>query len=174
MIPVLSLLLLHGLIGGADVVFNHELAEHLPQRNKARIEEGLHSLRELIFALLFGGLAWFEWRGAFAWGIAALLFSELLVSWIDTLLEDRIRTLSPCERSLHVLLFINFGAYVALLAPVLLEWQALPTGLSLVHHGFLTWALSALSALAFAWCIRDAFACITLNRLSATPHILHQ
>jgi hypothetical protein len=174
MIPVLILLIFHGLIGGADVIFNHELAEHLPHRNKARIEEGLHSLRELIFALLFGGLAWFEWHGVFAWCIAALLVAELLVSWIDTLLEDRVRRLSPLERSLHLLLFINFGAYTALLAPVLIEWQSLANGLHLVHHGFLTWVLSVLSALALAWSIRDAFACIALNRLSGTPHILHQ
>lgn len=174
MIPVLSLLPLHGLFGGAAVVLNHELAEHLPRRNKAPIEQGLHSFRELLFAVLFGGLAWFEWRGAFAWCVVALLVAGFLVSSIDTLLEDRTRKLLPLERSLHVLLLINFGAYAALLVPVLLEWQSMSTGLELIHYGFLTWALSALSALALAWCIRDGIACISLNRLSATPHILHQ
>jgi membrane-bound metal-dependent hydrolase YbcI (DUF457 family) len=174
MIPVLSLLILHGVIGGVDVLVNHELAEKLPHRESARHEEILHSLRELLFALIFGGLALFEWRGSFAWCIVALLAGEFLVSLTDTLLEDKIRRLPPLERALHVLLFINFGAYVALFVPVLADWNAMSSALEPVHYGWRTWLLSGLSALALAWCIRDALASLSLNRISKSTHILRQ
>ena len=153
--PVLVLLVFHGLLGGADVLINHELRERLPSQLSARAEQALHSAREFIFAALFGGLAWLEWHGLLIWAVVALVLLEFCISLADTLLEDRTRLLPALERSMHVVLFVNFGAYNALLAPVLLEWHALPTGFRFVHHGILSWLLSALSLAALAWCIRD-------------------
>ena len=153
--PVLILLVFHGVLGGADVLLNHELRDRLPTRLSARSEQALHGARELVFATIFGGLAWLQWGGMLVWGLVALTLLEMSISLWDTLLEDRMRPLSPMERTMHVILFINFGAYNALLVPVLLEWRTLPTGFTVVHHGALTWMLTALSLAALAWCVRD-------------------
>lgn len=166
--PVLCLLVVHGLLGGADVVLNHELREQLPSRLSARLEEALHSAREFIFAMLFGGLAWFEWHGMAVLGIVGLVLAEIAISLWDTLLEDRTRPLSRLERSLHVFLFINFGAYTALLAVVVKDWWSLPSALAATHYGLLTWLLSALSVLSMAWCLRDAASFFKLGHRART------
>ncbi|WP_420474931.1 hypothetical protein [Noviherbaspirillum sp. ST9] len=162
--PVLALLVFHGIIGGADVLLNHEWRERLPAQVWARPEQALHSARELVFAAIFGGLAWLEWGGALVWALVALVLLEFSISLTDTLLEDRTRPLSALERTMHVVLLVNFGAYNALLVTVLLEWHALPTGFRVVHHGFLTWLLTALSLAAFAWCLRDALSYVWLGK----------
>ncbi|MFC7516917.1 hypothetical protein ACFQUU_18065 [Herbaspirillum sp. GCM10030257] len=162
-LPVIYLLILHGLLGGADVVLNHEVREHLPSRLSARLEEALHSAREFIFAMLFGGLAWFEWHGAAVLAIVGLVVAEIVISLWDTLLEDRTRALSHLERSLHVFLFVNFGAYTALLAVVLRDWWTLPSALVPTHYGLLTWLLSGLSLLSITWCFRDAASFVRLG-----------
>ncbi|MES2898348.1 MAG: hypothetical protein V4723_01405 [Pseudomonadota bacterium] len=149
-------LLAHGLIGGLDVVVNHELIARLPAQPRAARELSLHSARELIFALLFAALAWFEWYGLGALAIAALLLGELLVSCVDTVLEPQVRLLPPTERVAHVLLFVNLGVIGALLGSVLLEWWKLPTGLAPTYHGWGSWVLSALALGALGWSVRDA------------------
>ena len=60
-------LLVHGLLAGIDVLLNHELLARLPKRPGSSEEELLHCLRELIFFILFAGIAWFSWNGIFAW-----------------------------------------------------------------------------------------------------------
>jgi hypothetical protein len=166
--PVLCLLILHGLLGGADVVLNHELREHLPLRLSARLEEALHSAREFIFSMLFGGLAWFEWHGTAILVVVGLVVAEIVISLWDTLLEDRTRPLSHLERSLHVFLFVNFGAYTALLVIVLHEWWSLPSAVVATHYGLLTWLLSGLSFLSLAWCLRDAASFFRLGHRART------
>jgi len=153
---VLTLLVLHGVLGGLDVVLNHELAERLPQRPDAALEEALHAAREALFAALFLGLAWFEWQGMAAWLVAAVIACEVTVSTWDSVLEDRTRCLPPLERVLHVALLINLGAYTVLLAPHWLAWRALPTAVVPVSHGWQSVALTALGLAAMAWCVRDA------------------
>ncbi len=51
--PFVLALAAHGLIGGADVIVNHELIARIPAQAGTGPEERLHSARELIFALLF-------------------------------------------------------------------------------------------------------------------------
>jgi len=160
----LSLLVFHGVVGGIDVLLNHEIVERLPSRVSARVEQALHSARELVFGVLFGGLAWIQWQGALVWVIAGLLLAEISISLIDTLLEDKTRMLSAVERTLHVILFVNFGAYVALLSPHLIEWHSMPTSLTLIDHGYLSLALSALSIASIGWSIRDAVSYRKLSR----------
>ncbi|HYD95842.1 MAG TPA: hypothetical protein VEC01_10995 [Noviherbaspirillum sp.] len=167
---VLILLVLHGLLGGADVLFNHEWRERLPSQVWARTEQALHSGRELVFALLFGSMAWLQFGGALAWTPVVLLLVEISISLRDTLLEDRTRPVSAVERTMHTLLFINFGAYSALLVPVLLEWRALPTGIAIEYRGILTWMLSALSLLALGWSVRDWLSYVLLGKREASQH----
>jgi hypothetical protein len=163
---VLTLLVLHGALGGLDVLLNHEIAERLPHRQGAGREEALHAAREALFATLFLGLAWFEWRGAAAWFIAAVIACEVTVSTWDSVLEDQTRRLPPLERVLHTALLINLGAYITLLAPHWLAWRALPTAVTPAWHGWQTVALSALGMAAAAWCVRDA---LCSRRLRALP-----
>lgn len=163
---VLTLLVLHGALGGLDVLFNHELAERLPHRQGAGMEEALHAAREALFAALFLGLAWFEWHGLAAWLVAAVIAGEVVVSTWDSVLEDRTRRLPALERVLHIALLINLGAYITLLVPHWLAWLAQQTAVVPVWHGWQTVALSALGLTAAAWSLRDG---LSSRRLRALP-----
>ena len=146
------------LLGGFDNLWHHELSERLPGKREARVEVALHSGRELCYALLFAGLAWWEWRGAWAAAVVALLVIEVCVTLADFVVEDRTRRLPTTERVLHTVLAINFGAMLAVLAPTLLAWARLPSALARVDYGFASWLLTAAAAGAFAWSVRNALA----------------
>lgn len=152
----LFFLVLHGLLGGIDVVINHELKERLPDNPKAKAEVLLHSLREASFAIIFLGLAWLQWNGLWCYLIAGVILVEIIITSIDSLVEDKIRILSPFERLVHIALFINTGIYMALLAPVLLEWQAHPSAILFINHGWPSIALTMLGLFSIAWAMRDA------------------
>ena len=151
-------------MGAIDTLVNHEFIEALPYRPAARREIGLHAVREAIYAMLFMGLAWFEWNGAFALLIGALVAAEVAVTATDEFIENRTRVLPQNERVVHVFLTLNFGAIIALLASVLLDWGAQATSLQAVRHGWTSWALSVLAVASAAWSVRDVFA---FRRLAA-------
>ena len=162
--PFLIALLAHGVIGACDVIINHEVITRLPARRGAGPEQRLHSAREMAFALIFFALAWFEWRGLFAWAVVALFLAELCISAIDTVLEVDTRVLPVTERMLHVMLFVNFGIVLALLAPVLAGWMQLPDGLARVDYGWASWVLSAMSVVSLGWSVRDGVRAMQLLR----------
>jgi hypothetical protein len=153
--PLILVLIAHGLIGGADVIVNHEMIAKLPSRAGVGMEQILHSTRELLFATLFLALAWLEWHGLAAMFIAALVLLELAVSALDTVIEWEIRVLPASERVMHFLLFINMGIVIALLGRTLLQWWHLPTQLLRTDYGFASAMLSALALLALGWSVRD-------------------
>lgn len=167
MLLVLSALIFHGLLGGIDVVLNHELSERLPQRLSAWQEQALHSAREALFALLFLGLAWFQWHGAWAWVIVALIAAELAVTLRDSVVEDRTRQLPVFERLLHAVLFINLGVYATLLAPHLWAWLHEPAALVSTNYGWPSYVLTLLGLLAVGWCLRDAVSYRRLRQVAA-------
>jgi len=154
--PFVIALVAHGLIGGLDVVFNHELIARVPAQPNTGTEQRLHSARELVFAAIFFSLAWFEWHGLAALAIAALLLAEMLISTLDTVLEFDTRLLPVSERIAHVLLFVNFGIVLTLLGQTLLAWQSLPNGVVATDYGLWSWILSALALGSLAWSVRDA------------------
>jgi hypothetical protein len=156
--PYILALIAHGMIGGADVLFNHELIAKLPSRAGAAREQLLHSARELLFGLLFGELAWYEWHGWAAYLIAGVVLLELLVSTVDTVLEWDTRVLPVTERVMHVLLFVNSGIIVVLLGQALMQWRLLSIGLAHVEYGVASYILLALSSLALGWSARDLLA----------------
>src|SRR6185436_15076367 len=145
-------------LGGLDNLWHHELKERLPGRRQARVEVALHSGRELCYALLFAGLAWWEWHGAWAAAVVGLLVIEVCVTLADFIVEDRTRRLPRTERVLHTVLAINFGAMLAVLAPTLLAWARLPSALARVDYGFASWLLTAAAAGVLAWSVRNALA----------------
>jgi hypothetical protein len=134
------------------------LLEHLPRRAALRPEVGLHSIREALYAVLFLGLAWFEWHGAAALVIAAVLAAEIAVDAIDEWTENRLRLLPQNERVLHFALALNLGAIVMLLGFTLAGWHAQPTALVAHDGGWLSWLLTLLGLSAAGWSLRDFLA----------------
>lgn len=164
MTPFVWFLLLHGVLGGIDVILNHELLARLPRRPNAAPEERLHSAREVIFAAIFFSLAWYEWHGALVWWIVALFLAEVLVSARDVVVEGDTRVLPVPERVLHVFLFINLGVVMTLVGVALLSWHALPTALVRVDYGWMSWVLSLMALLSLGWAVRDGLAARRLSR----------
>ena len=158
-----AVLLVQGVLGGVDTLVNHDFIERLSKRHEARDEIGLHAIREILWAVLLGGLGWLAWHGAAAVLIGAALLAEIVVSTIDEFVENRVRVLPQNERVLHVVLLLNTGVLAALLLPVLIEWQALPTALVPSPHGWMSWLLLALSAASAEWAVLDFLAWLRLG-----------
>src|SRR5579872_5690700 len=114
---VLWLLLVQCALGAYDSLWHHEFTERLAQKRSARRELLLHSMRELLYSVLFLGIAWREWRGLWAWALAIILCGEIWLTLADFLEEDRSRHLPPMERVLHTLLADSYGAWLAVFAP---------------------------------------------------------
>jgi uncharacterized protein (TIGR01777 family) len=163
MLPVLSLILVQAALGATDNLVHHELEAALPSRPGARLELTLHASREAIYAMLFAGLAWMEWRGLWAIALGALLVIEVAITLKDFLVEDRTRRLPPLERVLHTVLAIGYGAILAMLAPILTSWAAEPTGFALVSHGWFSWVMSIASLGVGAWALRNTIAVVALG-----------
>lgn len=119
-----ALLVLQGVAAGIDSYTNRKR---------------LNAVRDALYAALFLCFAWLAWQGAFAWVLGALLAAQVATALLWTS-EPR----GPLEPLLH----LNLGAVAALLVPLLLDWAANPTELAAAHHGWMTWALTALAALA--------------------------
>lgn len=171
----LAFLIIHAGLGAFDTFVNHEWREHLPRRPAAAPELALHAGRSLMFAVIFAGPAWLEWRGAWGWAMLAFMAAEFGVTLVDSVVEDRTRQLSPLERVNHMLLALNTGVYMALFgAQVVARWQALPTALVPAHHpSILVWPLTVATAAVLIWAVRDALASRRLAPLAAraAPHL---
>lgn len=155
MTPAILLLLLQGAFGALDTFIYHEFLQHLPTRPKAQLELRLHALRDFAYAIVFGSLAWLEWRGALAWAFAAILLFEILITLWDFIEEDLRRPLPPGERVMHTLMAIIYGAFLANLLPVLWTWSQSPTSLEPVQYGRLSWLMSLMATGVFLSGIRD-------------------
>ncbi len=147
-------------MGAFDTIYHHEITERLAWRASQRDELWLHGARNLIYALIFAMLGWSEPRGAAALLLIGLMLAELILTLWDFVVEDRTRALPASERITHTLLTLNYGVFLALLVPILVAWSALPTALTPVSHGWLSWlclpatfgvALAGLRDLAAAW-----------------------
>lgn len=161
--PFVLALMAHGLIGGADVILNHEIIARLPRQRWALTEQYFHTLREVVFGILFPALAWFEWHGGYA-GVIVLLFGlELWISTMDTVVEWNTRPLPWTERVMHVGLFVNFGILLALLGLSMLEWARMPSQLVRVDYGWASWTLTVMGIGSLAWAVRDARSVLRLR-----------
>jgi hypothetical protein len=171
MTTVFTLLTFQALLGAFDNLWHHELQAALPQRAGARRELALHAAREAIYAVIFIGLAWAEWRGLWAALLALLLVAELFITVADFLEEDSTRRLPPLERALHTVLSISYGLLLGLLAPLLWQWWQQPTALAPTWHGAMSWWLSVYGAGVAAWSLRNALAVWRLGRpgLASAP-----
>lgn len=165
---VACLLVLQGAMGALDTFFNHEWRERLPHQPWAARELSLHALRSAQYAVVFGGIAWFDWHGQWGWVMLGIMSLEYAVTIVDSVQEDRTRRLAPIERINHMLLALNTGLYMAAFAAqVLLTWLDLPGALA---KGSRPWSLVVIlsfCALATAvWALRDAIASRRMRRLA--------
>lgn len=164
---VIYVLIVQGLLGCFDVIWNHERKEKLPGKFSARLEQKIHGLRELLYAIIFVGLAWFAWNGACAWILFGLIVIEVLLTAWDFVIEDQTRTLSPNERITHLTLSMGGGAYVALLIPEILHWSQQPSAMASVDYGILSWILTVLGLGVLGWGVRDFWSGIRLTKALA-------
>jgi uncharacterized protein (TIGR01777 family) len=157
-------------MGAFDTVFHHEGTERLAWRPSQRRELQLHGVRNLLYAVMFVTLGWAEPHGAFASVLIALLGVELVITLWDFVEEDRTRRLPASERVTHTLLTLNYGAILALLAPVLLGWAAMPAGLGSAYHGLWSWLCAGAAFGTALFGVRDlAAAARTLRLRDADP-----
>jgi hypothetical protein len=168
------LLIIQGILGGFDVLWNHEWNEKLPSKPDAALEQVIHGIRELFYAVVFLGLAWYHWQGFWAWVFFMLIVVEILLTAWDFVVEDQTRKLSPTERITHLILSMNGGAYVGFLVPVLIDWSTLPNKLSFVDYGLNSLLLSVLGIGVLAWGIRDLWSGIKLSNRNRVTFFLTQ
>jgi hypothetical protein len=169
---VLMLMAVQGAMGAFDTLYHHELTERLTWRREAASELGIHSARNLLYALLFFALAWAEWHGLWAALLIVAMALELVLTLVDFLVEDRTRDLPASERVTHTLLAINYGAVLAAFAPELVGWAALPSEVIPGGHGVLSWITSGFGAGVLLWGVRDLVRTSALQaaeRASAAP-----
>jgi uncharacterized protein (TIGR01777 family) len=156
-------------MGAFDTFYHHELTERLAWRPSQRRELRLHSVRNMLYALLFLVLGWLEAHGIFAIAIMAVLVVEVVITLMDFVEEDLSRNLPPSERINHTLLAINYGAILVLLVPVLIDWAMLPTGVMLAPTGLLSWFATAAAFGAALFGLRDHAATRRLARMTTVP-----
>jgi hypothetical protein len=134
--PILwSLIAIQIAMGGFDTFYHHEFRERLAWRPAQHRELRLHAIRNFLYALLFATLGWTEVHGIWAWLVAGALVVELVITLMDFVEEDATRKLPSSERVNHTLLALNYGAILALLAPVLLDWGLCPSAIAPAYHG---------------------------------------
>lgn len=169
MTTALWLLAIQGVIGAFDTVYYHEWRARLPALAGAHPELRLHAARALIYALLFALLPRFEWRGAWAYVLGALLAAEIFITLRDFVVEDGVRAplggVFAGERTTHTIMAIIYGAMLANLLPALDAWRGRPT--ALVPHtevvpAELVWVLTLMSLGVALSGLRDAYAALGL------------
>ena len=134
-----TFVLIQMVLGLTDTLVHHEGTERLAWRPSQRRELQLHGVRNLLYAVLFLALGWFQPNGLFAIGLLALLAVELGITLWDFVEEDRTRKLPWTEGVLHTVLTLNYGVILAMLVPLLLGWSALPSTLPRSEQGWLGW-----------------------------------
>jgi len=166
----IAILVLHGLLGGFDTLYNHEWDARLPRQPYAATELKLHAGRSYLYVVIFGGLAWFEWHGAMVAVLAALVVAEFGLSLIDSVVEDRTRELSATERVVHMMLGVTTGAWSGFVFyTAFMEWWGQPSGLRATGYGAVSWLLTAYALAVIVSATRDAVAAHHLERRSPVP-----
>lgn len=160
----LQLMAAQGCLGAFDTLYHHELTEALPQKTSARRELGIHAARALLYALLFCGLAGWEWHGALALLLVGVFGVEIVLTLWVFVVEDRSRLLPATERVTHTVLAINGGAFIALLAMNVPDWHAQATAMTWHPHGWLSVFLAACGVGVGLSGVRDGLAALRLGR----------
>ena len=171
MTTALWLLAVQGAIGAFDTFYYHEWRARLPALEGARPELRLHAARALIYGIIFAELPRVEWRGAWAYALAALLAAEVVITLRDFVVEDAVRAplggVFAGERVTHALMAIIYGAMLANLLPAVLGWRQAATALAPHTRAVpaeLVWLLTLMSAGVALSGLRDAYAAAGLPK----------
>ena len=156
-------------MGAFDTFYHHELTERLAWRASQRHELKLHSLRNVLYAMLFLVMGWLELHGVWAVLVIAVLATEIVITLMDFVEEDLSRKLPASERINHTLLAINYGAILILLLPVLLDWAMRATDVVPAYQGWLSFAAMAAAIGASLFGLRDFAAARRLARMRGAP-----
>lgn len=161
---VVGLLLVQGVLGGIDTIYHHELTVALPQRPGAKKELAIHSIRALLYGVVFAAIAHVEFHGVWIVSIAVLVLIEVGLTLWDFVVEDNSRKLPATERILHTILAINGGAVFGLYAWQLMQWSALPAALVSVDYGWCSDLLTLFAAGVAVSGVRDGLAALRLGK----------
>ena len=170
MIVALWLLGIQGAIGAFDTLYYHEWRAQLPARGRhAASELKLHAARDFFYAVLFATLPWIAWHGSWVLLLVGMLVAEIVLTLTDFVVEISVRKqlgdVYAGERVTHAVMGILYGAMVAKLIPMLVEWWGRPTVLmtkSVEIPAVLQWALVVMAAGVFLSGLRDLSAALEL------------
>lgn len=160
----LAILGLQGVLGGYDNFRNHEFREGLPIRTSQWKELYLHTARQVFYLVIFPTMAWFTWGGIFAYIFGAVIVIELFITCWDFIEEDRTRKLPPNERILHTMLTLNYGIFLGVFLPILVEWSASPTAISFTDRGLWSWLMTIYSVGVLLFACRECSAGLRLHK----------
>lgn len=168
MLTALWLMAIQGVIGAFDTVYYHEYRARLPAMGPgASAELRLHAARDVLYAVIFGTLAWFSWLGGWAVALAAILIAEIALTMMDFVVETVVRKplgdVYAGERVTHAIMGITYGAMIASLIPVLRLWFREPTAMTLAASGapiLLKLSLTVMSGGVFLSGMRDLYASV--------------
>jgi len=161
---VLTRLVLQGLLGAADTLWFHAYKLRLYLKPFAITELALHALRDFTYAVLFASLAWWSWHGLLALCLGAFLVTEIVITLVDFIVEDKSRKVPAGERTMHAIMGMVYGAFIGYLFPELVLWFDRPTGLSGHDYGWVSWTLSVMAMGVLLSGIRDMAASRVLRR----------
>jgi len=169
-IVVLWLLGIQGAIGAFDTLYYHEWRARLPARGRhAASELKLHAARDVFYAVLFATLPWISWQGAWALVLVGVLVAEIVLTLTDFVVEIAVRKqlgdVYAGERVTHAVMGILYGAMVAKLIPMLVDWWRRPTALMVEWvdiPAVLRWGLVVMAAGVLLSGLRDLSAALEL------------
>lgn len=154
-------------LGAFGTIYHHEMTEALAPRQTTRREFEIHAMRALIYSLLFIGLAFRPWHGAWA-AVLVIVFGVEIVLTLWHFVADRSCMLPPAGRVTHTILAINGGAFVILLALNAIDWHAWPTGPGWQFSGWLSVFLASCGAGVGISGLRNAMAALRLGRSTSS------
>ncbi|CAM3222936.1 TIGR01777 family oxidoreductase [Asticcacaulis taihuensis] len=169
---LLIIMTIQGCLGAFDTLYHHEFTERLPWKPQAAQELWIHGVRNFFYAVIFFSLGWLSWGGWLSCLFAAMLLGEIGLTLWDFVIEDRTRKLPASERITHTILAINYGIILALLAPEMMRWSALPTGFHVVFHDIWSWVMSIFALGVLAWALFD-YSRSKRFKVVESPPVLH-
>ena len=156
-------------LGAVDTLVHHEGVARLAWRPTQKRELQLHGARNILYAVVFILLGFVAARGVAAGLLGLVLAVEVLVTLWDFVEEDRTRALPASERVLHTVMALNYGAILAMLAPLIASWSMQPTGVSFETRGVWSLLCAAAAVGVALFGLRDLAAARRCARIAESP-----
>jgi hypothetical protein len=97
-------LMVQACLGAFDTLYYHEYKLRLPHGEHSAVELRLHAVRDFLYAMIIGTLAWFEWHGWLVLILVCALVAEIVITLWDFVEEDKVRKLPAGERMMHAVM----------------------------------------------------------------------